>query len=60
MLDENIEIVLPILIYILISKKSFYFFNCEVPESKTLSISSARELLKECKEEFKLPSNFVL
>ena len=60
MLDENIEIVLPILIYILISKKSFYFFNCvrSVPESKTLSISSARELLKQRKDEFKLPSNF--
>ena len=29
-----------------------------VPESKTLSISSARELLKQRKDEFKLPSNF--
>ena len=34
-------IVVLILIYILNSKKSFYFFNCEVPDSKTLSISSA-------------------
>ena len=41
-------------------KKFFYFLNPEVPNFKTLSISSARELLKECKEEFKLPSNFVL
>ena len=51
-------IVVLILIYILISNKSFYFFNREVPDFKTLSISSARELLKQCKEDFKLPSNF--
>lgn len=52
------EIVLLILIFILNSKKSFYFFNREVPNFKTLSISSARKLLKQCKEDFKLPSNF--
>ena len=51
-------IVVLILIYILNSKKSFYFFNCEVSDFKTLSISSARDLLKQCKEDFKLPSHF--
>ena len=54
-------IVVLILIYILNSKKSFYFFmpwGSEVSVFKTLSISSARDLLKQCKEDFKLPSNF--
>ena len=51
-------IVVLILIYILNSKKSFYFFNCEVSDFKTLSISSARDLLKQCKEDFKLLYHF--
>lgn len=49
-------IVFLIITYILISKKSFYF--SEALDMNSLSISCAREHLKQCKDNFKLPSNF--
>lgn len=48
------EIVFLILIYIQNSE----FTNFNSNDKNTLSISSAREQLKQCKDNFKLPSNF--
>ena len=55
---------MPILIYILISKESFYFVSFvstrsnESPLQISYTLSSARELLNQRKADFKLPSNF--
>jgi len=48
------EIVFLILIYVQNSE----FTNFNSNDKNTLSISSAREQLKQCQDNFKLPSNF--
>src|SRR2546423_760536 len=48
------EIVFLILIYI----QNYEFTNFNLNDKNTLTISSAREQLKQCKDNFKLPSNF--